>query len=200
MESKEAAFVTMLMERLHQAEARLDSLAGELEVQRARVQTLEDDNKRLWPADPARVLTDRLRFLLATDDEESLMLDYVRTQPDGAFDYATEQKLARVYIYNSPYAESWGEKGADGHPVPRDHLLVNWAEVPVPEGLPPRLAMSAPMMQAVGLVEKLVEGPPGYRLHDLNIRDDDYASYRPYWQATGTRAPGAVSPCGPVSA
>lgn len=182
METVQAVFVAMLLDRLHKAEARLDSLGRELEVQRARLNTLEEDNKKLWPAEPFRVLTDRLRFMLASEDEERLMLDYVRTNANGSFDYVTEQQLTRVYIYNC----FCGEKDTNGQRVPQDYLLVDWYQVPVPEGLTPRQTMSAQDMQAVGLVEKLVEGPPGFRLHDVHIRDEDHDFYQPYWQATGT--------------
>lgn len=57
METPQAAFVTMLMERLQSAETKLKSLENQLETQRVRINTLEEDNRKLWPADPARLVT-----------------------------------------------------------------------------------------------------------------------------------------------
>lgn len=185
MESKQAEFVTMLMDRLHSVETKLESLEKELEVQRARVSTLEEDNKQLWPADPSRLVADHLRFMLATGEEAFLELDYVRTNANGTWnDDTIDEELNRVRIFNYAFVSSWNPQRRSL--LHRDALLIEWNENIVPEGFAPLEAMTLWGMQAAGLAQKLLEGPQGYRLYELHIREED--SDYPYWVTSDRRS------------
>lgn len=187
MESKQAEFVTMLMDRLHSAETKLESLEKELEIQRARVSALEEDNKQLWPVDPSRLVADRLRSMLATEEEATLVLDYVRTNANGSWKLDTiDEELNRVHISNYAFVSRCDPTRQ--RCLHKDALLVEWNENIVPQGFAPLAAMTLSDMQAAGMAQKLLEGPPGYRLYELHIRDED--SDYPYWVTSDRRSDG----------
>lgn len=100
------------------------------------------------------------------------------TSRDGTWNMDTiDEELNRVDIFNFALVGSQQSSGL----MHRDALWVNWREVPVPEGLAPLAAMTFQEMQSAGLTQKLLEGPPGYRLYEICIRHDDDLDAHPYW-------------------
>lgn len=94
-----------------------------------------------------------------------------------------------VTVYN--YLE--GGTAAERAQFEGGMLLVDWHETPVPAGLHSRELMDTASVDELRVIDRLVEGPPGFALCDVFYKNGR-APTRHLWEA-----PGSVEGC-PVRA
>lgn len=164
----------MMETRLQDLEARVRSTETRLA---GRQGSREADNRRLHPADPSGLLTDRLRYLLDHPDNAKFI----------DVEYLGEKGSLTVSIYNAAMHEVVVPEGdrivdeSGNDSINEETLWIDWGQA-VPQGSARREVLTIAAMVESNLVEKLLTAPPGYRLWKIHtLEDDDW--HGAFWQA-----------------
>ena len=105
MESSEAAFVLMLMDRLHKAEAKIDKLEtvlqqllDEAHTAAKAIAEASAEVKRVYPQDPSSLLPRVIQAMLMTDSEYFLRLEYVVKDTSGDKEVSQQRLSYSSYL------------------------------------------------------------------------------------------------------